>query len=130
MADFLTDLAELLIFNGFGTKVGKDVFLDYRPEKPDSLIALVEYSGSGQMNIDAVNRDVQVLVRDKVFEDCKSRCWQIYNLLNDPEDEGEMFTPSGRFLLVTPLQTPYRLNIDGENRGVYAFNVGFVTTRD
>lgn len=130
MADFLTDLASYLIENGIGSGIGEDIFLDYRPEKPDRVIVLTEYSGfRPQRKVDVVNRRVQILVRDKNYEYSKSLIWKIFNLLNDPEKD-EIFTPSGRWMITSPLQTPSRLNIDDKNRSVYVYNLGVVTTKD
>lgn len=131
MADFLIDLAQYLIANGIGQEIGKDIHLDYRPDKPDSIIVLTEYAGpQPQLKIDVVSRRVQVLVRDKSFENCKSRAWKIFNLLSNPDDEGEIFAPSGRWMIPHPLQTPYRLDIDEKNRAVYTFNLGVATIKD
>lgn len=130
METFLEVAADYLISNGIGEKVGKDVFLDFRPENPDSIISLFEYGGTKTpKNIDPVNRRFQVLVRSRDFAECKAICWKIFNLLADPNIEAEV-VHKGRFMIFDALQTPFRLDLDGKNRAVYAFNVSVTTSRD
>lgn len=133
MADFLTDLGNFLIDNDFGTEINTDVFLDFVPGEPSSLIGLLEYD-SGRFNRleKTVDRKVQInCVGDDVFS-VREEINDIYNFLTDysTDDEGIYITSSNRIFIFNPLGTPFKLKVDEKNRVFYVLNVLITTNKD
>jgi hypothetical protein len=126
----LEDLADHLIVGGHATEVAVDIFTDYLPDDPASLTCLTEYGGSGSVHgFTATTRRVQIISRSKTWTDARSRNWDIYKYLDDHDDRITTAN-SGRWMVIRPLQTPFRLRIDEAGRSVFAFNVSIVTPAD
>lgn len=129
MANFLREIGQFIIDNNEATGLGVDLFLEQRPDMPDSLITLFEYAGDpSKTGIDAVVRRFQVMVRNTSAQLAKEKIWRIYNLLDKPLDDRVIKLPE-RWIIPQVAQTPFRLNIDERNRPVYVFNVSITTQR-
>jgi len=130
MANLLLDIANYLVSKGLAIADGVDIFRDFSPDKPDDCIILNEYSGPPTPDgVDAVERDVQVVVRSVEAADARSKCWSIFNEIDKPTNRIIYFTES-RWAIVYAKQTPFRMGTDVNNRVLYAFNVGIATYRD
>jgi hypothetical protein len=132
MQPLLLDIAEFLIEAGLCEGDGLDIFRDFIPEEPDSLVALLEYSGSPTLMVDpASHRSVQVTVRDKSADTARETALEIYKLFVDKRDEtGKIhFTPN-RWGQMYLRQTPFKYKTDGNGRVYYGFNLGVTTTID
>jgi len=127
----LLDLANYLIIKNIVTEDGVDIFRDFQPESPDSVVVLTEYGGSAVNPYDdALNRSVQILVRDKVTSTAKQRCIDIFELLkaNINEDRSiDLYNNTWSQLYLR--QSPFKIGIDSNNRAMYVFNVGITTTK-
>lgn len=130
MANLLIDMAAYFVVRGLATGDGVDVFRDYTPDTPDDVIALYEYAGMpmGRPS-EAVNRNVQIRVRDKSTSQARSRINAIYDLMCNPY-ETVLNLPNGRWMIGTPKQTPYKLMEDTNRRAIYVFNYGVLTYTD
>lgn len=123
------DIAQFLIANGQATAIGNDVFLDNRPDQPDNLISIFEYAGPPTtIGVEALDRRVQILVRNKSYATARQKAWVIFNLLDNPERISQY--TSNRWAVANALQTPFKLEVDTSNRTVFVFNLSVVTYRD
>ena len=123
LLDIVTFLADKSIVQGDGV----DAFRDFTPEAPDSLVALHEYKGDPAVFYDtAVNRSVQVTVRDKDADIARQRALEIYKVLTS-ENLIVHFTPD-RWGQVHLRQPPFKIGQDSNDRVTYGFNVGITTT--
>jgi hypothetical protein len=121
-----------LIANSQAAAIGTDIFLDTRPDQPDNLISIFEYAGlPTTTGVDALDRRVQVLVRNKSYATARAKAWAIFNLLDraDTRGEGVQLTPD-RVAIIQALQTPFKLETDASGRTVFVFNLAVATTRD
>lgn len=123
LLDIVTFLTDKHIVQGDGV----DAFRDFMPEAPDSLVALHEYKGDPAVFYDtAVNRSVQVTVRDKDADIARQRSLEIYKVLTS-ENLIVQFTPD-RWGQVHLRQPPFKIGQDSNDRVIYGFNVGITTT--
>ena len=131
MADFLLDIANYWITKTLVTAVGTDIFLDILPDSPDNCVAIVEYAGETSFINNALNRSIQVRVRNTVRATAKSKIIALYEIVYDPETEIRIvdFTAT-RWGIVTPRQYPFQLDKDENKRFIFVFNMGIVTVGD
>lgn len=123
LLDIVTFLTDKRIVQGDGV----DAFRDFTPEAPDSLVALHEYKGDPAVFYDAaVNRSVQITVRDKDADVARQRALEIYKVLTS-ENLIVQFTPD-RWGQVHLRQPPFKIGQDSNDRVTYGFNVGITTT--
>lgn len=129
MNPLLLDIASYLVSCGLATGDGIDVFRDTMPDKPDCLISLYEYGGDSVVLYEsAVNRSVQLTVRDTDADMARQRAWSIFDVLKS-STAFVQFTPE-RWGQVHIRQTPFLLRVDENDRVVYGFNMGITTTID
>lgn len=125
----LLDMVLYLQSNGLVEGDGIDAFRDFLPEAPDNVVTLYEYAGDPVVNYErAVNRSVQVLVRNINANNARSAALEIYKVLYSTTTRVD-FTPS-RFAAVYIRQPPFKLRIDESNRTIYCFNLGVTTSID
>lgn len=128
--DLLLDIVEFLKANSLVTGDGVDAFRDYAPSEPDDVVILHEYAGDPSTpGVTASGRSVQIVVRGIDATAVKNKAWQIYNLLDDPEDPIVYFTDT-RWAVVSARQTPFKIDTDENGRILWGFNLGVVTYRD
>ena len=131
MGELLRDVANFLIQNGKFTAINTDVFLDTKPDKPEELCSLFEYTGSeAGPGMELLNRRVQVLVRAATYPQAKAKAWEIYKLLGNPDPEEILEFPGGRIAVVSPLQTPFKMETDDKKRTEFVCNYNFLTHSD
>jgi len=129
MANLLDDIASYLLAQGVITGVGIDTFIDNKPESPDDCICIFEYSGTPTTAIsEAIERSVQIVVRDSNYLTARSKAWLLHYLL-DPQDRFIQATPQ-RWMLSAARQQPYKMGIDENNRIEFVFNLSITTYRD
>lgn len=127
MADLLSDIKTY--FTSLGIVPDSIVFKDYMPNKPDTVVAIYEYSGSAPLpQIDGVHRSVQVVVRSKNNAEARSKINALYASLQT-EDGILSFTPE-RWAMVHLRQTPFKMKTDESERHYFVFNVGITTYND
>lgn len=128
--ELLLDVATFLVANLIATGDGVDIFRDFTPEEPDSLIALHEYAGDPSSLYDpAVHRSFQVSCRDKNANTARLKALEVFEALRDAQDgAGKVDLTSTRCGQVYLRQTPFKLKVDENARVYYAFNVGITTT--
>jgi len=122
-----TELAALLIAEGFATARGTDVFTNMMPETPDTCVMVFRSGGlspQGGFSVDGIFHErpgVQVRVRGGAFDDDtpETAIDAIFNLFMKQFGE----TLSGtKYLSLIPSQPPFVLERDKRNRTVWAFN--------
>ncbi len=126
----LLDIATFLTDKGLAVGDGIDIFRDFIPEEPDSLVALMEYNGGPTHTIDpTVHRSVQVSVRDADPDVARQLAVDIFNSFVSTRDETcKMHFTSNRWGQVYLRQPPFKYRMDKNNRTYYGFNVGITTT--
>lgn len=131
MADLLLDIVNFWINESLVTADGTDIFRDIMPDEPDNCIAIVEYAGEVSFINNAVNRSIQVRVRNTDHDDAKSKIVALYKSVYDPEADVRIidFTAT-RWGIVKPRNYPYSLTRDKNNRFIFVFNMGIVTVGD
>lgn len=123
----LLDIALYLVSKGIVQEDGVDVFRDYLPEYPDSLVALLEYRGDAAVYYDEnVNRSVQILVRDRNPDIARAKALDIYKSLMS--DTTVINFTANRWGQVYLRQTPFSIGVDENDRFKYVFNIGVTTT--
>lgn len=126
----LLDIVLFLVSKSEVTADGVDVFRDFTPEGPDSLVALHEYAGDSVSTYDvSVHRSVQVITRDRDADLARQKAVKVFKALQDARGyDGRVdFTPTrwGQLYLRQP---PFFMKRDENNRTYYAFNIGITTT--
>lgn len=125
----LLDIVLYLTSNSLVVGDSIDTFRDFIPDKPDNLVALVEYKGSPAVAFDpAVHRSVQVSVRDKDADIARSKALAIYKALQSDKENLRVDFTEDRWGQVYLRQSPFRLDTDVSERVTYAFNIGITTT--
>lgn len=126
----LLDIASFIITAGYATTDGVDIFRDFTPEEPDSLVVLHEYAGAPASLYDpAVHRSVQVSCRDKDADIARQTIVSIFKALTAAQNfDGKIVFTSDRWGQVYLRQPPFKLKIDENNRTYYVFNMGITTT--
>lgn len=123
----LLDIASYFVDSGFAQGDGIDIFRDFTPESPDSLIALHEYSGEPAVAYDPnVHRSVQVLIRDYNADTAREKALSLFKSLIS-ENHIVDFTEE-RWGQVYLRQPPFRISTDEKDRVTYGFNIGVTTT--
>ena len=123
----LLDIVTFLTANNAVAGDGIDTFRDFVPEKPDNVVALIEYTGSPKVFYEeATNRSVQVSVRDKDADVARRKALEIFKLFQS-ENSIVVFTPD-RWGQVHLRQTPFKSGMDLSDRVTYAFNMGITTS--
>lgn len=125
----IKDVAQWMIDGRLATAVGKDVFLDDTPDKPDTCVVIADTGSFGKKpGLDDHRRTVQIKARDKDYSLARAKAWAIYNgLCPQP---ARPIVGNGRKMLPTPLQTPVFLERDASQRSLFVFNVVLTTGRD
>jgi hypothetical protein len=133
VSNLLIDLKDYLIIyaSDGNTDYGVDVFIDNLPDSPDNCTALLEYAGQVDFISNAVNRSIQIRVRNTDYQTAQDYINSIYNVLYNPESDIRIidFTAT-RWGIVAARNYPYLLNRDDKNRCNFVFNLGIVTTGD
>ena len=124
----LLDIALFLVSKSLATGDGVDIFRDFTPNEPDSLVTLHEYKGDVISQYSEVaHRSIQVIVRDRDADIARDKSVQIFKALRAGEDCRVDFTQE-RWGQVYLRQTPFFLKRDENDRIYYAFNIGITTT--
>jgi hypothetical protein len=115
----LDDIGVYLQSHGIG-EVGVDIFKGAMPDSPDKCICLYEYAGEPlSLDWDGENPGLQVMVRDKSYEQGRLKINRIQNTLHGINNT----TINGtRYLLVHAQQSPESLGRDENNRCEFVIN--------
>lgn len=121
----LEDLGELLQTEGYGT-LGEDMFLGITRDEPDSQLVIVATGGymlSSQLN--DTKPTFQILVRDVSYGVGYQKIFNIFKYFNDSNHKT---SPSGRKMIIKPIQPPFSLGEDLNKRSMFVFNISVVTS--
>lgn len=126
----LLDIVTFLTTEKVVTEDGVDVFRDFIPEEPDSLVALIEYRGDPLTPLDpAAHRSVQVSTRDKDADLARQKALEIFEVLRDNQStDNRVDLTEERWCQMYLRQPPFRYKTDENNRAYYCFNMGITTT--
>jgi len=131
LAELIRDVANYLINNSLATSIGTDIFLDNKPDQPDNIVSIFEYAGSSTTGVSALDRRIQISVRNKSYSVARSKAWEIFNLLDKSENKGEgIQLTQNRVSVINALQQPFKLETDVNERSVFICNYAIATTRD
>lgn len=127
----LEDIVTYLTNKGLVAGDGIDTFRDFKPESPDNIVSLHEYSGDPLSPYTIVaHRSVQILVRNKSAAEAKKLCERIFSTLRQYDGAQRIdFTPT-RWGQVHLRQSPYKISQDDRDRTHYGFNLGITTNTD
>lgn len=128
MATLLEDIVEWLVDNNLGQGDGIDLFRDVIPDDPDVVVTLFEYNSKTAVSRfnHAIVRYVQVTARDSKSSASRQRALEIFKLFQE-SDEEITDLPNGRWAIIKPLQSPFKISEDGKSRSYYGFNVAITT---
>lgn len=126
----LLDITLFLVSKSVATGDGVDVFRDFMPEEPDSLVALLEYTGDPASPYDTtVHRSVQVVTRDPDADAARLKAVNVFKALQEAQGyDGRVDFTSERWGQVYLRQSPFFFKRDENDRTQYAFNIGITTT--
>jgi len=125
----LLDIVEYLADNNVAIGDGIDCFRDYSPEDPDNVIVLYEYRGSASVSFDdTTQRAVQVTVRSSDPDYARDKAIEIFNLFKVKECAKRVDFTADRWGQVTLRNTPFKIKVDENDRFIYGFNMGILTT--
>ena len=128
----LDELGAYLEGQGLGVRA-QDLYLGSLPESPDEVIALQE-TGAGpsvyvheQASPSLERPTLQVLSRSESYESARTKAQSAYRMLsrlvNSSLPSSTTLAGSRRYLKVTPLQTPFSIGPDQNNRHRIVFNI-------
>lgn len=128
----LLDIALFLVAKSLATGDGIDVFRDFTPEEPDTLIALHEYNGDPASTYDpSVHRSVQISCRNKDANTARQKALDIFQAFQAAQSYvGKVQLTTERWGQVFLRQPPFRYKTDENDRVYYAFNLGITTTTE
>lgn len=125
----LLDIINYLVSNEVAVGDGIDCFRDYSPESPDSVIVLYEYSGGASVAFDdTTQRSIQVTVRSSDPDYARDKAIEIFNLFRVKECAKRVDFTATRWGQVTLRNTPFKIKVDENDRFIYGFNMGVLTT--
>ena len=121
----LDEIASYLQAAGVGT-VGTDIFVGRMPDTPGACLGLHEYAGAapsfahdGEQPLFESPR-VQVRVRGATYTTGRQMIEAAYNALNRVKNQN---VGGVRYMRIAPLQQPFYLQRDGNERPEFVFNV-------
>ena len=130
MASLLLDIVNYFAANNLVQGDGIDCFRDFRPETPDTVVALFEYPG-GEVPYyedNTAHRSVQVTVRDAEADKANAKSLELFKALKS--DTKFIRFNEKRWGQVTLRQVPFKIKQDENNRTIYGFNIGITTNID
>jgi hypothetical protein len=131
LAELLDDLTLWINADSIGEPLGANIYQDNIPDEPDSVIVLTEYNSKTALGMfnSAVVRYVQVLTRSPSASAGKAEALKLFKLFNTLDDNITDL-PNDRWAIIKPLQSPFKISEDGQNRIYYGFNVAITTNCD
>jgi hypothetical protein len=126
---FLDDIGTYLAAASTPTQnltLGTNLFLGRRPDTPDTIVALFETSGEAPTLTFGTNtgppleaRGLQCQVRALGYATAESLATEVWSALCLIDNETLGTT---RYLLADPVQSPFPLDRDAQDRMIHAFN--------
>lgn len=128
----LESIADYLISEELAVAKGTDIFEEFLPETPDTIIALIEYPGRPpDFECEVVERNFQVLTRSLNASDARAKNWDIYKELHQNKNKGDKkYLTTTRWGLIHAQDTPFKLKEDKNSRVVYCCNYSITTQTD
>lgn len=130
MATLLEDMETYLRSKGIVFTDGVDVFRDFIPTTPDTVVVLSEFVGNNLgKGAGAGERIVQIVTRSLSATAAQNKALLLY-LIFDVEDETITMLTSTRWAVIRPKYSPFRAAVDESNRILYAFTLSVTTSFD
>lgn len=130
----LDDLVSMIVTAGIATELDTDIFENFMPDLPESVVDLEEFDSvvSPIRGANASVRYIQVKVRDRSSSVAQTKAKQIFDLLmhSDSDDEDIMYLTSGRWVIINPQQLPFKIAITEHDLYVWGFNAAITTSND
>lgn len=123
----LSDLATILSGWGLGTPA-TDIFGGRMPNTPAVCISVETYAGMSPQYVAEQARpgylrpSIQVLIRDTDYANAAARADLAFDALGSVRN-------SGNYLAIRPIQSPFYLRHDENNRVLFAFNCDVLLKR-
>ena len=136
MSTLLEKITEYLVNQDVVQGSGIDIFRDFLPDSPSKVIVLHEYgSPRGTVGSEALIRRIQIEVRTSAEDPMwgRDKIWELFRILAPIEGiiDGREENPStDLWMVVLPLQSPYKVRVDDSNRWMFSFNINTITTRE
>lgn len=123
--DLLEAIGAWLIKMNRATAIGTDLFFEYAPPE-GNCITIYEYGGSAQpIQVKALNRGIQICIRDTDAEQALTNAWDIYDLLQRSQQEDGRVDFTDSFWGQVHLRTsPLKLKVDEKGQITWVFNLG------
>ena len=107
---------------------GVDTFRDFKPEAPDNIVSLHEYSGDPiSPYTDSVHRSIQVVVRNKSATAAKALALRLFDAFRKYDGAQRIDFTTECWGQVHIRQFPYKIMQDDKDRTHYGFNLGITT---
>lgn len=130
MSELIKDIQQYLIAGGLAVADGVDLFRDKVPDSPDAVIVISEYSGSPMTpGVGAMDRSIQVIVRQPTYALAKSISWALFRALTDAIEPIKNITAT-RWGIMHARMAPIKLSEDAHTRIQFVFNIGITTLGD
>jgi hypothetical protein len=130
VATLLEDMVTYLKGRGLVNTDGVDVFRDFVPTAPDTVVILSEFAGNNLgKGAGAGERIVQIVTRSPSATAAQNKALLLY-LVFDAEDENITMLTSTRWSIIRPKHSPFKAAVDESNRILYAFTLSVTTTFD
>lgn len=120
----LNEIGAYLVANGIGV-LGTDLFKGPMPATPNKCVSILDYGGAapdtvlGAAGDTQENPRFQLLSRDTTLVGARAKAQEAFVALGKVKN----MTLSGtRYLAIRPIQSPFFLMQDANNRIVYAVN--------
>ncbi len=105
------------VFNYLATVlVGQTVKKDQLAPSPDNMIVVFNRGGSSTIRSTVTETNVQVIVRNLTFDQCKADAQAVYNALHNNSSIG------GNIRLIRAASLPISMGPDDNGRAVFSLN--------
>jgi len=120
---FLDDIATYLEDTGHGSR-GTNMFIGFRPPKPDSAVTLYEYAGiPPQTLVEAERPGLQITVRTtKGTNDYQTGKATTKAITDELHDTKNILINGTRYTHIVARQSPFPMGRDESGRPIFAVN--------
>ncbi|MGA9772361.1 MAG: minor capsid protein [Blastocatellia bacterium] len=103
--------------------VGTDIFLGSEPDAPDACVTIREYGGEKSEytlgpTVAYENPRIQIVCRAKDYLSARTKSEAVHRAV----DQAELSLTGVHYLRIEPLQPPFPIGRDGNDRFLIAFN--------
>ncbi len=125
------DIAKYLDAQGIGVfdEVGTsgDIFIQRYPAEPINCISINNIvGGEPHETLDDITYNIQILVRNTMYINGHNKIWQIFNLLDKPDNR--IILINNKKVKAKAIQTPFIIE-SSEKSFLFGFNIMFWSNR-